>query len=506
MFGVYFDKGLQGSETVTFIQNSRIKAKIGYLTYSFDELGLKYNLAKYYGKSIYDFDYKSYEELIGDAVNSIKFTKTGEPVTFSYFGRSIVGYLSEEDITTKMIINGAEEFEKSETISYGLAEKYRKTMGFEVLQTYAILNEKITKAHMDAWLSASSAYLDKYGIMNVYGMFLAGLETAWLADDAADQQAKEYDVEWKRSKATAILGGINLDDTYLHILNADMGMKVTGAAKNVALFRMINSMNLPNIEEYVLEPVAERFWTNTTSSLNNVFSSATGNFSIVQLGEMLYVFDNNNSAAVLNTTSGVCSMIMNNEGTVYKGSRIATSCDCCSVGIMPKDIIKGIRDTMKVTSSTLDYLKGCMSKIHPISTMAFNVAKFLLGKTLDGAAAASSGLISTMLLIQATGTTYREKMVDEKSWHAVMDKVTFTRPGYLQSKKIYNIPNSSGGTDYIEVKINDDLTLNRNDAKYISNGKTRVLTKEETYQYFSEDYWTPFSMPTKYWDKSWQEV
>ena len=95
-------------------------------------------------------------------------------------------------------------------------------------------------------------------------------------------------------------------------------------------------------------------------------------------------------------------------------------------------------------------------------------------------------------------------MVDENDWHSVMDKITFTRPGYLQSKKIYNIPNENGGTDYVEVKINDDLSLNRTNVKYISPGKTKVLTEKETYQYFHEDYWTPFSMPTKYWDKSWK--
>ena len=32
----------------------------------------------------------------------------------------------------------------------------------------------------------------------------------------------------------------------------------------------------------------------------------------------------------------------------------------------------------------------------------------------------------------------------------------------------------------------------------------KKLTEDETYQYFSEDYWTPITMPTKYWDKSWK--
>jgi hypothetical protein len=48
------------------------------------------------------------------------------------------------------------------------------------------------------------------------------------------------------------------------------------------------------------------------------------------------------------------------------------------------------------------------------------------------------------------------------------------------------------------------MTLDRTNALYISNGKTKQLSKAETYKYFSEDYWTPISMPTKYWDESWK--
>lgn len=87
-----------------------------------------------------------------------------------------------------------------------------------------------------------------------------------------------------------------------------------------------------------------------------------------------------------------------------------------------------------------------------------------------------------------------------------MDTITFTRPGYLQNKKIYNIPNQNGGYDYIEVKINSDLTLNRSNAIHISNGKTKQLTKEETYNYFTDEYWSPISMPTQYWDESWKGI
>lgn len=501
MFGLYFDKGFDNSETITYLQNNKIKAKVNFLTYNYDEMGVKYSLAKFYGKSIYDFNYKSYDEITGNNANTIKFANTCEPVQFSYFGRSIVGTPSKEDIITKFIINGKEELEKGESISYGLSSKYRKSLGFEVLQGYAIINERATRNLVENWVSKNSAYIDKFGIMNVYGMFLASIETAWLADEMADCNAKDFNVKWSREKTTTILGGINLDDTYIHILNSDMGMTVSGNEKNIGMFKLINSLNLPNIEEYALKPVGERFWDNATNSLNNVLSSS--NISMAQMGSMIYVFNNYDSAIILNTTDGVCNVILNHDNNVYKGSQISTTGDCCSVGIMPKDIIRGIRDLLKASSPAY-VLSQHFKKIHPLTTIAYNVAKYILGHSLTGVSALAHTLISTMVFVQATGTTYRDKMVEEKDWHSVMDTVTFTRPGYLQSKKIYNVPNDNGGTDYIEVKINDDLSLNRNDVKYISHGSTKQLTEEETYKYFSEDYWTPFSMPSKYWDESWK--
>lgn len=508
IFGFYADRGSENSEIFTYIEDSTIKAKITLKTMSYDELGLKYSLSKFYGRSIYDFNYKSYDELTYNNTNLIKFANTNKSVTFSYFGNSIVGYPTKEDIKTKFIINGSEELEKQETISYGLGEKYRKTLGFEVLQTYSIINEKITKEKLEKWVSLNSQYLDKFGIMNVYGMHLASLETTWLADAFADKYSKEFDVTWKRSKTLTILGGINLEDTYLNILNADMGMAVKGKnVSNELLFRLINSINLPILEDYAFSEVAVRFWNNTTNSFDNIFSSITsGNFSIVELGEMVYLIaeDGSKCAIALNSTNGVANVIISQNGSVYKGSTIKTSCDCCGVGIMPKDIIAGIRNTLKTFSSGLDSIAKNLEKAHPLSILAYQSIKFGLGYILKGGLSLATKLFTTMTVVQTIGTTYKDKMVDEKDWHGLMDTVTFTRPGYLQSKKVYNIPNKNGGYDYIEVKIKSDLTLDRDNAIYISDGKTKKLTKKETYQYFSQDYWTPFSMPEKYWDKSWK--
>lgn len=508
LFGFYADKGTESSEIITYMEDNKITAKINILTISYDELGLKYSLSKYYGRSIYDFNYKSYDEYTYHNTNLIKFANTKKPVTFSLFGNSIVGPPSKEDITTKFVVNGIEELKKKETISYGLGEKYRKSLGFEVLQAYSIINEKITKEKLEKWVSINGQYLDKFGVMNVYGMHLASLETTWLADEYANKYSKEFDVTWKRDHTVAILGGINLEDTYLNILNSDMGMSVKGKNEsNMILFRMVNSINLPVLEDYAFKEVAVRFWNNTTNSLDTAFTSITkGDFSVVQLGEMIYLLseDGSNSAIALNSTNGVANVLLYHDGAVYKGSTIATSCDCCGVGIMPKDIIKGIRDTMKTFSSGIDLISKNLEKIHPFSIIAYQCIKFGLGHILKGTLSLASKLFTTMTVVQTIGATYKDKVANKKDWHRLMDTVTFTRPGYFQSKKVYNIPNKNGGYDYLEVKIKDDLTLDRNNAIYISDGKTKKLTTEETYKYFSQDYWTPFSIPEKYWDKSWK--
>lgn len=498
LFGIYADKGIDGFETLTYTKNNKITAKINFQALSFDEMGLKYSLAKFYGKTIYNINYNDIVK------NSVKFANTQKPVTFSMFGSYMVGYISKEDIITSFTINGKEEIEKTETISYGLGENYQKNYGFEVLQAYTIINERITQKTLENWLNANSNYMNKVGLMNLYGMHLASLETGWLADELANKYAKEFSVSWNRDHTVTILGGINLDDTYLHILNADMGMDIKGSEKNVVLFRLLNSLYLPNVEDYCLKNIAGRYKDTTTNSLDNVLNAISKNrFSIMQLGEMLYIFseDNTKSAIALNTTSGISNVIVNHANATYKGSAITTCKDCCSVGTIPRDILSGIKDAMNKVNKIVEFLTN---NSKPLSHIVYIGTKLILDKTLSGAPAACLGLFSTMTIIQNIGTTFRNEVLNKNEWHKAMDTCTFTRPGYLQGKKVYNIPNKNGGYDYIEVKINKNLTLNRNNAIYISNGKTKKLTKEETYKYFNDEYCTPISMPTKYWDKSWK--
>ena len=64
------------------------------------------------------------------------------------------------------------------------------------------------------WISRNHDYLNRFGVMNVYGMHLASLETTWLADELADHYSKEFNVRWNRENPLTILGGINLEGDF----------------------------------------------------------------------------------------------------------------------------------------------------------------------------------------------------------------------------------------------------------------------------------------------------
>ena len=504
LFGVYMDRGIENSETITYVQNTQIKAKVNIRTVQYDELGIRYNLAKFYGKSIYDFNYQSYDEITRGNENSVKFANTGEPVTYNYFGRSIVGYPTKEDIMTRFIINGKEELEKPETISYGLGDKYQKTFGFEVLQSYAIINEKITQDIVDNWISKSSGFTSRFGITNVYGMFISSLETAWLADEIANNFAKDLNVSWKRQSTTTILGGMNLEDTYIHILNANMGMNVDGEDENSKLFRLMNSYYLPNIENYVLTPLANSYADNSTNSLDNIYKSVeNNNFSIVQMGEIFYIMseDNTNSTIIINSTSGIAEVILIDDNFAYKGSKISTGKEECSVCTTTKNIIRWTTNTInKCKTSGKNIINGIINRIHPMISLIYSGISLSAGVIGKLAPSITTGLVSTVgliLQVHTVGNRIKNEM-DKDSWHWAYKHVTFTRDSPLEKKKLFNIPKSDGTYDYIEVEINSDGSLNRNKALYVGDGYSKKLSKSETYNYFTEEKWTSCNIPRKY--------
>ena len=508
MFGLYVSPFRGNSETISYIQNNHEMALVNFFTDSYDENGVRINIARLYGRLYQEFQYKTYEEMTRGNLNSIRYAKTGEPVGFDYFNKYIYGNPSREDITTRFIVNGIEELEKTETISYGQNEKYQSNAGFEFLQSYAIINKEITTNSIDYWLNQNSTFISLKSVTNLYGMFMTALETAWIADEIANKYSQELDVSWSRDKTLTVMGGINLDDTYIHILNADMGMDVNGNEENIIRFRFINSINLPNIEDYVLSTISNQYHDNTTNSADNIFSAISNKtFSMAQLGEILYVFseDESNSSIAFNTSSGIANVLIKHGNSIYKGSVVNTVDDCCTLCSLTSFILNQLSYLKNRFIQDLGLFKNIIDDLHPWLILAYKSFGFVVGKeiyVLTKSAALTFGLVTTMFFIQDIGTYYRDHMVDEKYWHDLMDSITFTRPGYLQSKKVYNIPNKKGGYDYIEIPIKDNHKLDMEKAVYISDGQVKNLSKEETYNYIGTDDWSPIAVPTKYWDKS----
>ena len=506
LFGLTMDKHEDDIEIITYLQNDLIKARIMFFTGSYDEVGLRSNLGKLYEKNAYEINYNNYDQLTGNNAESIRFTNTGESVILDDSRNSIIPSISREDIKTKLIVNGIEELEKSESISYGRSDLYNVIRGFEVLQSYAIINEKVTYSTMDKWLKVNSGYLSRIGIMNVYGMFLAGLETAWLADEVADQYSKEFNVKWNRERTTTIMGGINLEDTYLHILNADMGMRTSGSDENSTLFRTMNSIYLPNIEEYVIDPIAKQFSGNSTNSLDELLISLENRkFSIVQIEDIFYVLseDGRNSTIMINSTSGIANVLLLDNGFAYKGSAVATAQDCCSICSLPTKIIDGIQDTIDTFFSNgkgiADFLKNKANVLSLLAYQGLSIGSSLASGITVNALTVTSAIIGPMIGLQSMANYAKTHLIDDKKdWYYAYDYVPLSRDSLLQGKKIFNIPKNDGTNDYIEVGIKKDGTLNRDDAYYFTKDQCTKLSESETYNYFTEEKWTGCSIPRKY--------
>ena len=500
-FGVYIDKGADKSEIINYIQNGQCTARINFQTTGFDELGLRYSLSKYHQCTIYDFNYKTYAEILKENVNKIKFVNTGQPVTFNYFGNSIVGYLSEENIITKFNSPNCIEFEKNEIITYGLSDKYKGDL--DVLQSFAIINKKVSDKIVNDWISKENEYKTSVGMKSLYTMFLTSLNTAYLSDELSDELSEDYGVEWSRLNNTVILGGMNWKNTYQHILTPNMGRLVEGNTESdIIKFNFVNSILLSKIEGYSLKPIAEDADDNITSVFDDIFTAlSSGKFSVVFYNNTAFISDETgNSTFVIDLNTGLVTALSLTSDFAYKGEAISRDCGLCSISSALKEVLKQITNIVAGRKSVLSAISD---NIHPITALMIKggvVFKGVIGASLGITFGVSLSILSVVVSVQSIGVYYSQNYVDDKDLHDVYDQYTFTRPGYLQNVKIYNIPREDGGIDYIQIPIKSDNSLDRDNVIYITDGKVKKLTREETYNYFTEENWNPFSVPRKYWN------
>ena len=126
-FEVSLENGADHSQDIVYSDNGSIKAKVNYLTYKFDESGLKYNLAKFYNVYLDRYNNVGYADLTQNNIGIVRYTN-GESIVFDKSLNSILSSISHEDVLFKFFINGFEEFSKLQSFDYedgSIKENYR---------------------------------------------------------------------------------------------------------------------------------------------------------------------------------------------------------------------------------------------------------------------------------------------------------------------------------------------------------------------------------------------
>lgn len=499
-FGVYINKGLDKSEFINYIQNGNSIAKVNFQTTGFDELGLKDTLSKYHKCSIYDFNYKTYDEITNGNTDKIKFVNTNESVTLNYFKKAIAGYLSEENIITTFNSKNCIEFEKNEIVTCGLSDKYKGD--FDVLQSFAIINKKVSDKTVNDWILKENDYKSSAGMQSIYTMFMTSLNTAYLSDKLSDELSQDYGVKWSRLNNTVILSGMDWNKTYQHVLTPAMGRFIDGTNESeIIQFNFVNSILLSKIEQYSLKPIAEDADENISSVFDDIFNSLSSyKTSVVFYNNTAFIYDEKgNSTFVIDLITGIVTPLSLTGDFAYKGTTVSRDCGLCSISSMLKEVLKQANNVIMQGGNVLSIISDNIQPITAIAIKGGILAKGLIGALAGGGATVCISVLATALSLQTIGVYYVDNFVSNENLHYVYDHVTFTRPGYMQNVKIYNIPHENGSVDYIQIPIKKDNRLDRDHVKYISNGQVKNLTRSETYKYFTEEYWEPFNVPKKYW-------
>ena len=281
-----------------------------------------------------------------------------------------------------------------------------------------------------------------------------------------------------------------------------MGRLITGDNESdIIKFRFANSLLLSKIEKASLMPIAEDAGFNISCVFDEIFESLSSyKVSVVYYNNTAFISDESgNSTFLIDLSTGLVTPLAIKDGFAYKGVLISRDCGLCSINSMAKGVLQNVNNGLMQINSIISYISD---NIQPIITLIFKgtmISKGFIGVMIGGGLSLGLALVGTASSIQGIGVYYVENHVEDENLYDAYDHFTFTRPGYLQNTKIYNIPREDGRVDYVEIPINSDNSYDREHVKYISNGNVRTLSKEETYNYFTEESWEAFNVPKKYW-------
>lgn len=310
-----------GQEIAYFIFNGEIVAQMQLSSArGFIDTGIREQLASYYGYK-YDFSGYSYSDFGSNFTQLLRYTSTGELMEFTLSGNSYeISLPIAESIKTffkyenKTII-------KDEKININGYYPENVTVGFEIIQSFAIATTEVTSEIMRFWLDRSNFYA--IGFMKAsYGTFMNALSVLWLSDTHANELMGSYNVTWERNIGVVLAGINNEFRAYIHSSDPSLGRNISGIEDNVISFNFINSLMLSGIEHYVLSLTGN----NVSSPLTNIILSYANNGSLVfifddDLGLLSIMIEGNDDFyIIIDSNTGLVYSVINDNGTYYKGA------------------------------------------------------------------------------------------------------------------------------------------------------------------------------------------
>jgi hypothetical protein len=329
-FSVIYNKAILDYERIDFISNGVNKSTI-FLSNAlpgFDEYGLRQQLYRTYGIS--NWLTCSYQSFTPNYYNVLRYTDTKEKLGVNSYGTRVAYGASKENITTLLKINN-NTINKKERISYGTSPYYSSSNGFEIVQSFAIVKNKVTNDMVKYWVKQNTSY-PVGGMKAAYGTFLTALSTILISDSTATELMSRLNISGFRNQTTIGMAGINnLGKVYVHIPDVNMGWKISGGEKNILMFNTLNSLMVSEAERMSMGFSGIK----VNSSIELLVNAINNNqaFTItydVNTNSIIIMLENSTRLSlVIDFNTGLIKSILQDESFEYKGATSANLNNYC---------------------------------------------------------------------------------------------------------------------------------------------------------------------------------
>lgn len=455
-----------------------------------DETGVRFGLIKNDMGHNPDVMVRPYNKFNG--YNNLQFAETKEHLNYTDNMQKIGNLPSKESIITAFNFKDYQVLKK-EHVSFG--KYYDRKNGFEVIQSYAITNQKITNNTIIHYLNQNRSY-PIGGMKASYGTFLTALSTIWLSDFFADLYSQKYNVTWNRNSNIIVMCGVNNNESaYIHSLNASMSMNINSNNQtNVIGFRFVNSLALSKLENIALSFAGNSSNCSLELLCNSIINN---NFTILKNKDTFSIMstDGSNSYITINTTTGLVYDILFKDDFCYKGV-YSNNLFTCFHDNLTDNLIKNLKNCVNNIMNVITDFGDFFEAIRKTNTNAtfFEIIDMKAGIELS---IGTNGLLGCTSILEAMGSAvslmigYGEFTVQVRNDLKPMDTWQYFsyHPSLIQDRtKTFCFKDNNGYEAFIEVPVLSDGRLDRDNAIYInSKNGARKMDRNKTYSYFKHD-------------------